>query len=118
MLNVAKEYTNNETSLICSSKIEKQADFCVTSGIFNAKFTQDEEVWREYILEVLENMNEMSNIGFAFNVLTDFVDYKNENLYYANLSYFFEYVRSNFSKKVALLHDYDLWEWTMIVRKA
>lgn len=68
-------------------------------------------------MEILHNMNEMSRKGFSFNMLTNFVDYKNPNLYYADPNYFFDYIRKNFSKNLILLHDYDLWEWTILVRK-
>lgn len=117
MLHIAKEYTNNEVSLICSDRITQEADYSITSGIFNAKFSYDDKIWLEYILEILHNMNEMSRKGFSFNMLTNFVDYKNPNLYYADPNYFFDYVRKNFSKNLILLHDYDLWEWTILVRK-
>ena len=110
MLSVASEYTNNEAVLINSDKITHKAEYSVTSGIFNAKFHYGDQEWLEYILKVLHNMNEMSSKGFSFNMLTNFVDYRDPN-------YFFDYARKNFSRRVVLLHDYNLWEWTILVRK-
>ena len=87
------------------------------SGIFNVKFDSNDDMWEEFIKNTLVNVNENSIKGFAFNSLTSYVDYKESHLYYADPMYFFDFCKKNFSKKVSLLHDYDLWEWTIIVKK-
>lgn len=117
MLDAAGKIEYNDKTLLCASKLQTMADYSVTSGIFNTIFDNNKQEWREYVLETLGNLNEFSRKGFAFNLLTDFVDYEAENLYYANPCFFFEFCRKNFSRKVALLHDYDLWEWTIVVKK-
>jgi len=38
------------------------------------------------------------------------------DLYYADPRLYFDYCKRNFSRHVALLHDYGLWEFTVIVR--
>jgi len=40
-----------------------------------------------------------------------------EDLYYADPCFIFDYCKRNFSRNVALLHDYELYEFTIIVRK-
>lgn len=100
-----------------SSLITHYADYSIASGIFNTIFDEQESQWRDYILAVLHNMNEKSYKGFSFNMLTDKVDFRGENLYYANPCYYFEICRKYFSKKVVLLHDYPLFEWTILVLK-
>lgn len=117
MLDAAKGIVYKNKTLLCVSKLQTMADYSVTSGIFNVIFDKDKQEWREYILETLSNLNQFSQKGFSFNLLTDFVDYEAENLYYANPCYFFEFCRKNFSRKVALFHDYNLWEWTIVVKK-
>ena len=62
-------------------------------------------------------MNEKSLKGFAFNCLTSYVDYKEDHLYYGNPLFFFDFCKKNFSKYVTLIHDYKLYEWTMLVVK-
>jgi hypothetical protein len=39
------------------------------------------------------------------------------NLYYADPLYLFDHCRVHYSKWVALLHDYGLYEFTVVVRK-
>ncbi len=107
----------NDVNLICSHQIQTVADYSLASGIFNVKCNADEEEWKKYILATLHNMHELSNIGFAFNLLTSYVDFTREDLFYADPLFYFDYCKRNFSKKVSLLHNYDLWEWTMIITK-
>ena len=64
-------------------------------------------------------MNKFSLKGFAFNVLTKYSDkeYMQNNLYYADPLFLFDYCKRNFSQNVALLHDYELYEFTLIIKK-
>jgi SAM-dependent methyltransferase len=118
MLSCAQNMIKDEEAVfVVSDHILYEADYSFTSGIFNVKFDIEEGLWKHYIEEVLLNMHEKSTRGFAFNVLTTYVDYKEDHLYYADPFYFFDFCKKNFSKKVSLLHDYDLWEWTMLVKR-
>lgn len=119
MLDSCKTYNldNEKITLFNKSKIESKADFTITSGIFNVPFDNDKKSWEKYINDTLENMFEFSHIGIAFNLLTSFVDYEADNLYYGNPTHFFDFCKKKFSKKVNLIHDYDLYEWTIVVLK-
>lgn len=96
-----------------------KTDYVVASGIFNVKQNQQQKDWEEYIFTTLNTINQCSLKGFAFNVLTSYSDteFMKDHLYYANPSNLFDYCKRNFSKEVALLHDYKLYEFTIIVRK-
>ena len=98
--------------------IEK-ADYSVASGIFSVKMEHNESEWLSYILSTLEQMNEKSIRGFSFNMLTKYSDkeYMRDDLYYADPLFIFDYCKRNFSKQVALLHDYGLYEFTILVKK-
>ena len=98
--------------------IEK-ADYSVASGIFSVKMEYNESEWLSYILATLEEMNEKSIKGFSFNMLTKYSEkeYMRDNLYYADPLFIFDYCKRNFSKQVALLHDYGLYEFTILVKK-
>jgi SAM-dependent methyltransferase len=94
-------------------------DYVIASGIFNVKQENDLEGWQSYILDTLHQFNQLSNEGFSFNVLTKYSDkeYMKEYLYYADPLFLFDYCKKNFSRNVALLHDYDLYEFTILVKK-
>ena len=104
---------------IAETREMKQSDYTLASGIFNIRFRATNEDWLKYILETITVMNERSLKGFSFNMLTTYSDrdYMKEELYYGDPCLFFDHCKRNFSKNVALLHDYDQYDFTILVRK-
>ena len=97
----------------------READYTIASGIFNVKLNTSADEWLRYMLGVLDTMNLLSRRGFAFNALTSYSDkeFMREDLYYADPLFFFDHCKTRFSKFVTLLHDYPLYEFTLLVRK-
>jgi SAM-dependent methyltransferase len=95
------------------------ADYTLASGIFNVKLGSSDSEWQAYILHILQRMAELSRKGFAFNILTSYsdIDRRRPDLYYADPLFFFDYCKKNFSRFVSLLHDYPLYEFTLLVKK-
>lgn len=95
------------------------SDYTVASGIFNVKQGVDNSTWIAYVIDVLNKMHDNSSKGFAFNVLTFYSDppFMKDYLYYADPCFLFDYCKRHYSRDVALLHDYGLYEFTIIVRK-
>ena len=104
---------------LAGDQVDRQADYAVASGIFNVKLDSQNKSWKDYIIDALHNIDSMCTRGFSFNCLTSYSDkeFMREDLYYADPCELFDYCKKNFSKNVALLHDYGLYEFTMIVRK-
>lgn len=102
---------------ILGSRLAAMADYSVASGIFNVRLKASRASWRRFIVRTLDELNRFSKRGFAFNLLTSDVDYREPHLYYADPCEFFDLCKRRYSKKVALLHDYPLYEWTILVRK-
>jgi hypothetical protein len=94
------------------------AEYTVASGIFNIKLGTPEDEWEDYVFRTLNRIAELSGRGFAFNVLTSYSEREKRraDLYYADPRVFFDWCKRQYSPQVALLHDYGLWEFTMIVR--
>lgn len=105
--------------LITHSKDMQPADYTIASGIFNIRFDKDDDSWLRYILDTLTIMDTKSKAGFAFNILTKYSDreFMKPELYYADPCLLFDFCKKNFSKNVALLHDYNQYDFTVIVRK-
>jgi SAM-dependent methyltransferase len=95
-----------------------RADFTVASGIFNVRLDISDEDWRAYVEKTLDEIAGISSRGFAFNMLTSYSDPEKmrADLYYGDPRWFFDHCKRRFSRNVALLHDYGLYEFTMIVR--
>jgi SAM-dependent methyltransferase len=94
------------------------ADYTLASGIFNVRFDVDDETWHRYVLETVEAMTALSGRGVAFNMLTGYSDreHMRSDLYYADPTVYFDYCVRRFPRRVALLHDYDLYEFTILIR--
>lgn len=122
MIEAAKQrHKNTPNSRFVSSHLpDRSADYTVASGIFNVKLDTPSNIWLEYILETLDQMNRFSIKGFAFNCLTSFSDREKmkEDLYYADPTLIFNHCKNIYAKNVALLHDYNMYEFTIIVRKS
>jgi SAM-dependent methyltransferase len=94
------------------------ADYALASGIFNVKVGVDDERWDAYVRETLDALARLSTRGFAFNMLTSYSDpeYMRPDLYYADPCRYFDLCKRDFSRQIALLHDYGLYEFTILVR--
>jgi len=94
-------------------------DYTVASGIFNVRLNHDAASWQAYLLDTLCRLDACSTRGFAFNALTSYSDppRMRPDLYYADPCVLFHYCKHRFSRNVALLHDYGLYEFTILVTK-
>jgi SAM-dependent methyltransferase len=110
---------NIEIKLIKSISEIKVSDYSLASGLFNSIRSASLEDWSNYITESLIQMNQKSLRGFAFNMLTSYSDEerKRDDLYYGDPLFYFDYCKKNFSNNIALLHDYDMYDFTILVRK-
>lgn len=95
------------------------SDFSLASGVFNMKLEVSNEKWKEYIIESIHDINDRSSKGFSFNMLTSYSDSDKmrDDLYYGDPCFFFDYCKRHFSKNVALLHDYNLHDFTILINK-
>ena len=121
MIRVAKncygEFHN--CRFISSSKPDQVADYGIASGIFNVRLGKNDADWSQYLKSTLDLLHETSQDGFAFNCLTSYSDKEKmrDYLYYANPCELFDLCKRRYSRQVALLHDYGLYEFTILVRK-
>jgi Methyltransferase domain len=93
------------------------ADYTVASGIFNVKIDVPKTEWEEYVMATLDTLARLSSRGFSFNMLTSYADRDKmrPDLYYGDPGFYFDRC-TKYSRNVALLHDYRLYEFTMITR--
>lgn len=94
-------------------------DYSVASGIFNVRLRHTDADWEEHLLTTLDLLNASTRLGFAFNCLTSYSDEdrKRSDLYYADPCRLFDLCKRRYARNVALLHDYGLYEFTILVRK-
>jgi SAM-dependent methyltransferase len=101
------------------SRAGRAADYSIASGIFNVRLSMADGEWLAHVLETLQQIDADTRRGFAFNCLTKYSDaaVMKPYLFYADPCQLFDHCKARFSKNVALLHDYDLYEFTILVRK-
>jgi len=121
MIRVAQNryFLKENIKLYVAEKPSAITDYGIASGIFNVRLNRTDADWFEYIKKALDAMNEKSRLGFSFNCLTIYSDQEKmrEYLYYADPCVLFDFCKKHYSKNVALLHDYDLYEFTILVKK-
>ena len=95
-------------------------DYGVASGIFNVRHGRSDTQWRSYLEDTLDVLDRSSRLGFAFNCLSLYsdADKRRDYLYYADPCLLFDLCKRRYAKNVALLHDYGLYEFTILVRKS
>ena len=120
LLEAKKLYKGKDAQWISSVSAKQKFDYVIASGIFNVRLESSKKDWEKYMLHTLDAMNRCSEKGFSFNVLTKYSDkeYTKDYLYYADPLFLFDYCKKNYSKYVTLLHDYPLYEFTILVKKS
>jgi SAM-dependent methyltransferase len=95
-------------------------DYVVASGIFSLKMEIPLETWDDVVHETIDKFDTLSLRGFAFNMLTSYREphRKRSRLYYGDPLHFFDLCFRKYSPNIALTHDYNLWDFTIIVRKS
>lgn len=115
MLEAARSATPDPRAEYVLGSEPVEADYSFVSGTFNVRFDAPEDEWREWVEERIRGLAHVSRRGFAFNLLSTYVDWKEDQLFYGDPRHFFDLCKRELSPFVTLLHDYPLYEWTMLV---
>ena len=122
MINAAQErhQADSRAKFCIGSAPAETADYGMASGVFNVRLTRSDAEWASYVEATIDTLHETSSAGFAFNCLTSYSDEdrKRNYLYYANPCQLFDFCKRRYSRHVALIHDYGLYEFTILVRKS
>ena len=122
-LKAGREKYKNDDKVSFNASLDEipVCDYLVASGVFNIKMEADYDSWTAYVIDNLETFNKKTSRGFAVNFLTSYSDAdrmaERPDLYYADPCHIFDYCRRHFSRNVALLHDYKIWDFSILVRK-
>lgn len=108
-----------QARFVLASAPDGVADYGVASGIFNVRLGRSDAEWWAYLEATLDILDRTSRLGFSFNCLTSYsdLDKMRDYLYYADPCVLFNLCKRRYSRNVALLHDYGLYEFTILVRK-
>jgi SAM-dependent methyltransferase len=97
-----------------------ESEYAVASGVFNVRLEHGDDEWRAYVLRTLAAIDAKATAGWAINFLTGYADEdrKRADLHYADPAALFDWCKRTASRWVCLLHDYDLYEFTLGVTRS
>lgn len=94
-------------------------DYVIVSGTFNQRVGTEVPAWEALIHATLDDFDRRTRLGFAFNMLSAYRDEhrKLELNYYGDPLHYFDHCFRKYSPNIGLAHDYNLWDFTIRVRK-
>jgi len=117
MIEQAKEIFPERKNCFSVSGKPHLSDYLIASGTFTVRLDISNDVWESHIENTLIKLFANIRKGIAFNMLSTYVDWKSKEAFYGSPEYFFNFCKINLSRFVTLIHDYPLFEWTILVRK-
>lgn len=113
---------HGESAALCwrvGSSPQEPADYAIASGIFNVKGSANHVEWQDYVRATVAALARAGRRGFAFNLLSLSSDpaRRRPDLYYADAADTLRHCLDTYGRSVALLQDYGLYEFTVIVRQ-
>jgi SAM-dependent methyltransferase len=94
--------------------IEERFDYIVSSQTFNNRLTHEDNF--EILKDVLRICYEASDRAVVVDMMTSYVDFREERLYYYQPEDVFRYAKS-LTKRVCLRHDYPAYEFAILLCK-
>jgi SAM-dependent methyltransferase len=91
-----------EVRNILEQPAEERFDYVLVSGVFNNLISDN----RAFFEAISRRLMQQAEQGYAFNMLSRFVDYFDDGLYYEDPLHAFRFCKEQLSPLVTLRHDY------------
>jgi hypothetical protein len=92
-------------------------DVVLCSGLFHVKLGALDSEWKSFVEGTVRGMFDSCRVAVAFNLMSDRVDFRSEQLYYSSPLEMLDFCLREMSTNVVLRHDYPLYEYTMYVHR-
>ena len=103
-----------EITDIQNMTLTNKYDYVISSQVFNNKLVKDDN--EEIIRDVIKKSYEICTKGVAIDMLTKYVDFMKDGLYYYSPEEIFKFCKT-LTKRVVLRHDYPLYEFMIYLYK-
>jgi SAM-dependent methyltransferase len=99
---------------------EGGADYAIGSGILNVIRGATPEAWADHVKDTVAALHVAGRRGFGFNMLSLVSDpeRRRADLFYGDPAGVLADCIARYGRHVALLQDYGLWEFTILVRRS
>jgi SAM-dependent methyltransferase len=92
-----------------------RADYIVMNGVLTEKRGLSIEEMSEYMARLLIRVYSATRRGLAFNVMSDHVDWRRDDLFHVTYDMLAGFLRNNLSRHFMFRADYGLYEYTAYV---
>ena len=105
---------------VLSARLQETFDYVLMSGVFNIRVSDNWELFTSVLTAIWPYVDR----GLAFNLLSLYVDWMEDDLWYADPAVVFAFCKERLSPAVTLRHDYETrpgtvpYEFTVYVSKS
>lgn len=103
------------TGNILEDPPEDGYDFVVMSGIFHQPAGIEHDAWEDHVYFTLAGSYSLARQGLAFNIMSDQVDFRHPDLYYAPIDKLLRWIMRRLSRHVVVDLASPLFEATILV---
>jgi 2-polyprenyl-3-methyl-5-hydroxy-6-metoxy-1,4-benzoquinol methylase len=97
------KFPNSKFGMIDSFDNER-FDYIIISGVFNNKITDN----RSFYQNTIKKLFKMCRHGIAFNLMSSYVDFFDENLFYEKPENVFSFMKTEVTQYVIIRNDYEV----------
>lgn len=112
-----------EADFVCGDPFElteiwsASPDYAVFGGIFTCRLQMTEEEMTDYMIRLLRLAFAHCRRGLVFNVMSEHVDWKRDDLFHVPFDRMAEILQSNLNRNYIFRADYGLYEYSVYVYK-
>lgn len=92
-------------------------DYIIANGVFTLKAGLPFDKMFEFFAEIITRLFSHTDIGLAFNVMSDDVDWHRDDLFHVPMSTMEKFLNECLSRNFIIRQDYGLYEYTCYVYK-
>jgi SAM-dependent methyltransferase len=92
-------------------------DYIILNGVFTEKLNINENDMWHFFSSITKKVFDVATKGIAFNLMSNNVDWKRDDLFHVSLDKVTSFACKNLSRNFVIRNDYGLYEYTMYVYK-
>lgn len=95
------------------SPYSEKYDYLIYGGTFYHMAGSDKDAYFEFVKKMIKNGFDSANKGISFNLITEFVDYEVDDLFYCKMGDLIEFLVKDVSRYFKIDHSSPLYEYTV-----
>lgn len=96
-----------------SLSLSHQFDYTIFNGLFTVKADVEAAMMWNFLAQMLHRVWPITTIGLAFNVMSDVVDWRRNDLFHVPMDRLARLLFSIVGRRIIFRNDYDLYEYTV-----